>query len=134
MDNASSIDKDLSDDEWTIEYTIDKLYLCLAGIRRIVTDCKKDDDDDNRSIHFRKYYHQARMLMKWIPIAKPPPEFVIDISDLPPRLAKELQEKITDNRTRRYVATQAAGRIFENLDFEYYHLSIARNLCVRFEK
>jgi hypothetical protein len=32
-----------------------------------------------------------------------------------------------------YVVAQAVGRIFENLDFEYYHLSIAKNLRVRFE-
>jgi hypothetical protein len=104
--------------------------LCLAGKTEAILDKRKD----GTVINYRKYYHQALKLFKWIPIAKPSPEFVINLSDLPPRIIQELQQNITSNSTRKYVVTQAVGRIFENIDFRYYHLSIARNLCVRFEK
>jgi hypothetical protein len=35
-----------------------------------------------KNITVYKYYHQALALRKWIPIAKPAPEFVVNISDL----------------------------------------------------
>jgi hypothetical protein len=128
MNNTSSIDIDLSDDEWTIECTVDELFLCLARTRRIITDCKKEDDANNRIIHFRKYYHQARMLMKRIPIAKPTPEFIVNISDLTVRIIAEL--KALDKEGSKYVLRQAVGRIFENIDSKKYHLSIAQKLKV----
>jgi hypothetical protein len=131
MSNTYHSNKDFADDEeWTIENTSDELFLCLAGKREVIPDKR----EDGRVIYYRKYYHQALKLFKWIPIAKPSPEFVINVSDLPQRIIQELQQNITGNITRRYVVTQAVGRIFENIDFRYHHLSIARNLCVRFEK
>jgi hypothetical protein len=131
MSNTSDSNKDFADDEeWTIEKASDELFLCLARKREIIS----DKSEDGRVTYYRKYYHQALKLFKWIPIAKPSPEFVINVSDLPPRIIQELQQNITNNRTRRYVVTQAVGHIFENIDSRYYHLSIARNLCVRFEK
>lgn len=122
---ADHNDGDIVDDEWSIEFAIEELFLCLARVREEIV-------QDTKTIHFRKYYHQARILMKWIPIAKPSPEFIINISDLTPRIAKELQT--THPETLNYVITQAVGRIFENIDFERYHHSVARNLRVRFEK
>jgi len=68
-----------------------------------------------------------------IPIRRPPPIFIISILDLPDRIINEFKA-VTDVKIRTYVLSQAVGRIFENLDFNYYHLSVARNLCVGFEK
>jgi hypothetical protein len=113
---------------WTIECTVDELSLCLSGTKETIT------NDKGRSILVKKYYSQARQLMKWIPIAKPPPDFIINISDLTSRkLKEEIANLVHHPKTMQYVLTQAVGRIFENLDFEYYHLSIAKNLRVRFE-
>jgi hypothetical protein len=123
-------DKAEYDEElWTEEYLIDLLFLKLASIKETVC------NDKGQTVHFRKYYRQARELMKWIPITRPSPEFVINISDLTPRLIKELTQKITDEKNTRiiYVLTQAVGRLFENLDFDTCHLSILRNLKVRIE-
>ena len=115
---------------WTTERLIDQLFLNLCSSRQTIT------NDSGRTITVRKYYRQARELMKWIPIARlPSNEFVIYISDLTPAVRKEI-ENVADNhnhKTLRYILTQAVGRIFENLDFEYYHLSVARNLRVRLE-
>jgi hypothetical protein len=127
MNNTSDSNKDFADDEWTTERILDELFLCLAGKREIISDKR---EDGTVIYYYRKYYHQALKLFKWIPIAKPSPKFVINVSDLTPKIIQELQHS-----TRiRYVVTQAVGRIFENIDFRYHNLSIARNLCVRFEK
>ena len=56
---------------WTTEYLVDQLFLCLAGIRENTTN--KNDG----TIPVKKYYSQARRLMKWIPIARPVPEFIL---------------------------------------------------------
>jgi len=33
----------------------------------------------------------------------------------------------------RYIVTEAVGRLFENVDSDYYHGSVMKNLNVRFE-
>jgi hypothetical protein len=116
------------EDKWTIERIVDELFLNLVNTTEIVT-----IEENCISIPVRKYYRQARELMKWIPIARPPPEFIINICDLTPKVREEIQRIIAYRETLQYVLTQAIGRISENLDFGYYHLSIARNLRVRLE-
>jgi hypothetical protein len=81
---------------------------------------------DDKSITVYKYYQQALSLRKWIPIARPAPEFVVNISDLSARIVAEL--KILDDS--QIVLKQAVGRIFENIDTCQYHLSIAQFLEV----
>jgi hypothetical protein len=113
---------------WTTECLVDQLFLNLCSSRQTIT------NDSGRTITIRKYYAQARELMKWIPIARlPSNEFVINISDIIPAIREEIESVANSPKTLQYILTQAVGRIFENLDFEYYHLSIARNLRVRFE-
>jgi len=110
---------------WTREKLIDELFLHLMRIQEIVT------NDNGDKITVRKYPRLAAELGRYIPIAKPTPEYIIDKSDLNDRLRKELLEEITSEEARQYVLKEAVGRIFENLNFERYHLSIARNLKVR---
>jgi hypothetical protein len=98
---------------WTSEKLIDELFLHLARVPN------------------RKYYRLAAELGRWIPIARPPPEYPIDKSDLNDRLRNELLEEITSEEARQHILKEAVGRIFENLNFERYQLSIARNLKVR---
>jgi len=78
----------------------------------------------------RKYYNQAHNLLK-IGALKPTPFFIVYLSDLSPRLIKELHS--LDNRDREYVLKQAIGRIFEDINFELYHNSISRVLKVRLQ-
>ncbi len=110
---------------WTREKSIDELLLHLARVSEIVT------NEEGEKIAVKKYYRLAAELGRWIPIARPPPEYLVDKSDLNDRLRKELLDEITSEEARQYVLKQAVGRIFENLNFERYHLSIARNLKVR---
>jgi hypothetical protein len=127
--SAALQEKDEQEEEkWTIERIVDELLINLACTTEIIT-----IEENSRLISVKKYYRQARELMKWIPIARPSPEFIINICDLTPKVRKEIESISAYHDTIQYVITQAVGNIFENLDFEYYHLSIARNLRVRFE-
>jgi hypothetical protein len=110
---------------WTTQKLIDELFLHLMGVQEIVT------NDSGDKITVRKYPGLAAELGRYIPIARPTPEYVIDKSDLSDRLRNELLEEITSDEARQYVLKEAVGRIFENLNFERYQLSIARNLKVR---
>jgi len=124
----SSIEHKSPSTPWAIECFVDELFLGLVQVKETV-------HIEGKEIHVRKYQRQARNLFKWIPIARPSPAFIIYISDLTPELKDQLKELISkspDNLP--YVLTEAVGRIFENLDFDYYHISIARNLKVRLEK
>jgi hypothetical protein len=109
-------------DYWTEECLIDEISLQPAIIRQIIK--------HNRScgVTVYKYYSQAFQLLKWIPIAKPTPDFIVNVFDLNTRIIAEL--KALDKKGSQYVLKQAVGRIFENIDFRQYHLSIARNLEV----
>jgi hypothetical protein len=110
---------------WTTEKLIDELFLRLVSISESVS------DDKGETISVRKYSRRAGELRRWIPVARPPPEYIIDKSDLNEKLRTELLEEITSEEARQYVLKEAVGRIFENLDSEEYHLGIARNLKVR---
>jgi hypothetical protein len=105
----------------TEECLIDELFLQLARIKEIVK-------QNSRCVNVYKYYCQAFRVLRWIPIAKPPPKFVVNISDVEARIIAEL--KALDKDGSQYVLKQAVGRIFENINFRQYHLSIARNLEV----
>jgi hypothetical protein len=107
---------------------VDELFLCLAGVKETVT----SKENCNKQITVRKYYCQARELLKWIPIAGADSPFIIYLSDLTPQIKQEFNGLALT--TVRYILKEAAGRLFENLDFNYYHLSIARNLKVRLQK
>jgi hypothetical protein len=104
---------------WIEDFLIEEVFLRLAGTKILVK-------HDGKGVSVHKYYSQALRLRKWIPIAKPVPEFIVNMSDLTTRIISEL--KTADDS--QYVLKQAAGRIFENIDPRQYHLSIARNLEV----
>lgn len=117
------------DEVWTTEYLVDQLFLNLVRAKEFVS------GGNGETISVRKYYRQARQLMYWIPVVKlQSNEFIVFVSDLSPRVRKHLESIIVTPTTLRYVLTQAVGRIFENLDFDYFHLSVAQNLRIRLEK
>jgi hypothetical protein len=112
---------------FTTEALVDELFICLAGVQEIIT-----IKENSKQVLVRKYYRQARDLFRWIPIAGADCPFIINLSDLTPRIKSEFDDlEIT---TVCYILKEAAGRLFENLDFNYYHLSIVRNLKVKLQK
>ena len=109
--------------DWTEEHLIDEIFLQLAGTKHAIT-------HNGKYITIHKYYSQALALRKWIPIAKPIPEFVVNMSDLTSKIIADLKT-LDDSQT---VLKLALGRIFDNIDSRQYHLSIARKLKVRLDK
>jgi len=106
--------------EWTSAYLVDRLKQHLATV-----ETKEEVRYDNR-----KYYNQAHDLLK-IGAFKPVPCFIVHLSDLSPRLIKELRN--LDSRDRELVLKQAVGRIFEDVHFEIYHKSVSRVLKVKLQ-
>jgi hypothetical protein len=113
-------DKSSIVERWSEECLIDELFLQLATTKSVVS------HNGRCRIIVHKYYNQALALRKYIPIAKPVPKFVVNISDLSTRVIAEL--KILDDA--QIVLKQAVGRIFENTDPIEYHMSIAKALEV----
>jgi hypothetical protein len=109
---------------WTIEHLIDKLFLQIAKTREII-----NYNDKNITIY--KYYHQALRMWKWIPISKPKAKFIVNKSDLTSRIYCEL--KNLDKLTAQYVLKESVKRIFENIDFKFYHEHIENSLEVILE-
>jgi len=71
-------------------------------------------------------------MWKWIPISKPKAKFIINISDLTPRIYCEL--KSLDKHSAQYVLKEAVKRIFQNIDFKFYHEHIEDNLEIVLDK
>jgi hypothetical protein len=119
----TTILSNVEEEYWTEEYLIDQIFLMLAVCKIY----KKHNRDCGITVY--KYYSQAFRLFKPIIICDPdnPPEFIISISDLTPRIIAEL-ETLDDSY---YVLKLAVGRIFENIDSNRYHLTIASKLKVR---
>lgn len=115
----------VSNERWTTEYLVDQLFLHLDSFTEIIK------NDQGQTLAVKKYSQQAYELLPRIPVAKPTPTFIINTSDLTPRLLQELKQSVKEER--RYVVMQAVGRIFENINSRLYHLSIARKLKVEFK-
>src|SRR5690349_8083140 len=86
-------------DEWTREYLVDQLFLCLVSVTEQIT------HSNGEKLSVKKYLRRATHLQKIIPIWRPPPIYVINISDLRQRLVDEFKV-VTDYKTRSYVLTQ----------------------------
>ena len=95
-------------DSYTIGGLIDDFYLSLVCAKEHVTSNSKI------MILISKYYLQAWKLQRLISVGNPPPYYVINISDLTPKLVEALRE--LDYQTQNFVINLAIGRIFENIN------------------
>ena len=122
-------------EQWSDSYLVDNLKQHLATVElsksKIPTDLLYAPNDKFNSnfclISNRHYVNQCFHYLK-IGILSPIPEFLISLSDLSPKLVKELA--ILDKKTREFVLKQAVGRIFEDINAKLYHNSISRVLKV----
>ena len=110
---------------WHFGYLIEVLFLQLAKIKEIL-------NYNGKKVSIYKYYNQALRMWKWIPNSKPKAKFVVNISDLTPRIYCEL--KNLDRYAAQYVLKESVRRIFENIDFKFYHEHIEDNLEVVLDK
>jgi hypothetical protein len=114
--------RDTSDIEyWTIAHLTDELFLQIAKTKEIII-------YNGKKISIYKYYNQALRIWKWIPISKPKAKFIINILDLTPRIYSEIRN--LNEFTAQYVLKDSVKRIFENIDFKFFHEHIEDNLNV----
>jgi hypothetical protein len=114
---------------WSEACLIDQITLQLASVTYRVT--HEDPVTHNvKTLTVHKYYHQASELRKYIAVAKPTPKFIVKLSDLTREIIAQL--RLVENP--QLVLKQAVGRLFENICFELYHMSIAKVLQVRLEE
>ena len=88
---------------------------------------------DYKVIDFRKYYNQAYHYLKIGRLQQNQvPKFLISMAELSPRIIKELQYFSREDRN--YVLKQAVALIFQEINSEIYHNSIASILEVSLVK
>jgi hypothetical protein len=133
-------DREIADNDkeevWSDSYLVDNLKQHLATVKlsksKTQTDLLDAPNDKFNSnfclISNRHYVNQAFHYLK-IGVLRPVPEFLISLSDLSPKLVKELAS--LDKRTREFVLKQAVGRIFEVINAKLYHNNVSRVLNVR---
>jgi hypothetical protein len=117
----------VSDELWTSDYLIYRLKEHLGTVP--ISDSHKTDLLDwypkghpNKVIDFRKYYNQAYHYLK-IGAIKTPPKYLVSLSELSPRLVKQLAE--FEKEDRNYIVKQAIALIFQEINKELYHNSVA---------
>jgi len=120
----------ISDEVWTTAAITDELTFQLSS------SCSFKIDEKRQAIRItHKYYDQAEFVLYRLNLYKPPAVFIINRSDLTPKLQNELEQqyKSCPNTFDRLV-TEAVQAILESINQRYYHVSsIAYKVCWRFE-
>jgi hypothetical protein len=104
-------------DSWSTGRLIDELFLELDNVKKM---------DEKSGLTKRKYEEHAKWLMYRIPVYRPAPPFIVNLSDLSTRIKEELAD--LDDETLDYVLKESIGRIFESIDQSYFRLSVRRLL------
>jgi hypothetical protein len=74
-----------------------------------------------------KYRDQARKLLYRIPVWKPTPSFIIYLSDLDIKVKEQLKDLKASYTKEDYqdIISSAIGRMYESINYVYFHLSVA---------
>lgn len=111
--------------EWTTDRLKDEFFLALVNA------------PDN------KYYDEAKILMYKIPLTSQYPQseleaipFFINFADLSLRVQSEFEKFCIINNKMRIglFLKEVVIRLFENLDYEYTHMSVMRKLRIKMVK
>jgi hypothetical protein len=121
-------------DEWTTAKLMDEVYLSLISVKRQFCMINTRDDSKNcgQGVIRRLYEEQARYKMYRMPVFRPPPHFIIHLKDLDEKVKQELAKR--DKESRSFILGQAAERVFEQVDSDYFLLSAKQFLKVKLEK
>jgi len=123
---------------WTTAYLQDRFCVDLTRVRGEIK-ILDDDGVTDKVIHYKKYYRQACAKMYRIPLTEQHPKskeeaviFKIKFSDLSPRVQEEFTDycRLYDKRHITIFLKQVVIRLFENLDYDYAHLSVLKKLRV----
>jgi hypothetical protein len=124
-----------SQEKWTTEAAIDELAYRLCTFKIAAVACSLDfnqknydqyNQNGNEIYVSNKYIKQAERLIYRISIWRPPPEFLVSLSDLTPRVRAELKQllKAKSYETLNYIIQHALAVVFECVNERYFHLSI----------
>jgi len=127
--------KNTSHEEWTTEAVVDELAYRLSTFKIAAVACTLDFDKKsydqysergNEIYISNKYIKQAERLIYRIPIWRPPPEFLVSLGDLTPRLRAELKQLLKERsyETLNYIVQHALAVVFECVNERYFHLSV----------
>lgn len=110
---------------WTTAKFKDEFFLCLSKF-----------PDENLFYLDRKYYSLAKELLYTIPVYRPPPTFIFNVSDLSPRCKDEFIEfvKLNSKKEIEFFLKDIAVKFFEAVDYDYTNQSVIRHLKVGFAK
>jgi hypothetical protein len=102
---------ELADESWTTNKLIEEVYLNLMSVNKGFT---------------RKYEEQAENLIYRIPIYKPTPYFYVELGALSYKIKKEL--RALNDKALDKVMKEAIGKIFENINEQYFLISVKKLL------
>jgi hypothetical protein len=128
INNATKKDK-VSYELWSTAAIKDELTFQLSSA------CSLKIDENAQVYITHKYYDRADFVLYRINVYNPPPIFVINRSDITPKLQIHLEQlhKSSPDTFDRLV-TDAVQSILEGVNKRYYHVSnIAYKVCWRFE-
>lgn len=133
-----TVTREYEGEPWTFQRFKYEFFLCLTKV--IDSNKSRSINEEERGfLNDRKYYTRAKNVIYWIPISKPSElvlPFVINFSDLTPRLKAEFKEfcKVNGQREIGMFLKEIAARFFENIDYAYAHDSVLKHLKVVMEE
>lgn len=109
-------------------YLVHRLKEHLALVELVDYHAKTEALNNEKRYDSRKYYDQAYQFLK-IGSLHTVPDFRVSLSDLSPKLVKELGQIVKGDRD--FILKQAVSRIFEDINVKLYHESISKYLKIR---
>ena len=129
-DSDERIKHTVSHEVWTTAAVKDELIFQLSSAISFKI------DENTQAIHItHKYYDQADFVLHRINVYKPPAVFIVNLSDITPKLRSELWQLYEDSpETFDRIVTDAVQSILESINERYYHVSnIAYKVRWRFD-
>lgn len=122
-------------DELTISLLDTKVAFCMINSNQKTNANSKAEEtwrcNTDSGLLRRLYEEQARYKMYRVPVFLPPPIFVVYLKHLDDRLKKELAN--LDRESKDFVMREAIGRICEQINKQFFLLSVKPLLKWRLE-
>jgi hypothetical protein len=107
---------------WTTNFIKDELTFQLSNTKSTLLDEKTDT-----TYTVNKYHKLAEFVLWRINIYRPPPEYLINRSDLTPRLQNELEQLYKSSpKIFEKIVTESVQTILEAVNQRYYHVNGAQ--------
>lgn len=106
-------------EHWTTNYIKDELTFQLSSAKS-----SQIDEKTQSTYTINKYHKLAEFVLYRINLYRPPPEFLINRSDLTPRLQIEL-ERLHKSSPKIFekIVTESIQTILEGMNQRYYHVN-----------